>query len=96
VFVEQGYVDNCYLIGQVSLRQLRIRDQTCFIDPPMTPNPRCRSVYNQAPHETDTLVKGGWQYYYMNASNSCSCTVDGMFSSYGGDGYAVSLDRNDR
>lgn len=96
MFVEKGYVDNCNLIGSVSLRQLRIKDTECYIDPPLTSNPRCRSVYNQAPHETDILVKKETHYNYTDAEQSCSYAVDGKFSSYGGDGYAVILDRNDR
>ena len=88
----QSVIGTSVLIGTVSLRQVRVKDEPCDIPYQKLVNPNCRYGYDDDSKETDPLGANDTLYYgdsYLTRSGD----VRGVHGRYDGGGYQVLLPR---
>ena len=88
----QSVIGTSVLIGAVSLRQVRVKDEPCDIPYQKLVNPNCRYGYDDDNKETDQFVANE-TWYYGDSYLTRSGDIRGVHGHYDGGGYRVILPR---
>jgi hypothetical protein len=90
--LQNGFA-NCLLVGEVNLRQLRVRDTDCGVTSDLHPDMRCLPFYDDAVASNYTSGGGEWcDTRYENASETGSSSYHGSFATYDSDGYVQAFE----
>ena len=94
VFIVQHVIETSVLIGGVSLRQVRVKDEPCDIPYHKLVNPNCRYGYDDDNKEEEPFVaNSNHTWYYGDSFLTRSGDIRGAHALYDGGGYQVILPR---
>ncbi len=86
----QSVIGTSVLVGGVSIRQVRVREETCSIPYQRLVDPQCRYGYSAEHRDRSPLVANG-TWYYGDSHLTRSDDVTGQQARYDGGGYQVIL-----
>ena len=91
-FPSQNVIETSVLIGGVSLRQVRVKDEPCDIPYQKLVNPNCRYGYGDDNKDEGSFVaNGNITWYYGDSHMTRSGDIRGAHAMYDGGGYQVIL-----
>jgi len=87
--VQRGMA-NAVMVGEMNIRQLRVRAESCRPSTSVLHNCRCFSLYSEASRDNSTFGVHR-TYHYHTAKQTGATVYRGQFGLYGGDGYLWSF-----